>query len=190
MKNKRHKIPSYLFLLLFLCSLTQIYAVRESVKIYFFNIFPSIITLVVVALYFISVYLNRLKKKRIFATVLAGCYFLSFHTIYSLYIEDNYLLAFLWTKEFLIVFILFASYYLLTKKFKNDKDFNFLKVLRLSLFVLVFFCFLSIIIDKVVDLRWGVYLYLIAFVFVMIDSFFADNKKIQKEENEIPLQKR
>lgn len=178
MKDKKAKVLAYLFLLLFIVSLTQTYFLKEHTVAYFYDTITSSVFLAATALYMFAIYKSENVKQADFCTIiLMMCYYLNFHTIYSSYIADNYLLAFLWAKEFLIIFVLFASYTLFLTLDKDRQKFNLRGMILLTFCALAVFCFVSILVDKVVNLQLGIYLFFASMVPVILNSYIIKHKK-------------
>lgn len=188
MNRKLTKILAFLFAGLFILSMTQVYLVvnREGITtiVRFYNISISLITIVTGIFYLFSFKSKNVKFNKIMSLLLSGCYFLSFHSIYTNYCDDNYLIAFLWTKEIILTFITFATYFLFLVLGKNKNGFKTLEVTKVALQILTVFTFINIHLDKIGTFKLGLYFYFASFIPLFLNSYLIKIDNPQEEEAE------
>lgn len=180
MQKKIQKILDIAFVIVFALSLNQVYF-NTQFDTYRFEDLKLIIVIALFVLFYLP--FRKAKKKKvieIYDTMIVVLYFLTFNVLYSGFCQDNYAIAFLWIKEPIITFILFASYFLYLTISKNKKGFEFFKIARFTLYVLSIFIAISLAVDKVISFDVGLYLFT-ASMFILMIKMVIPNEKILEE---------
>lgn len=188
MDTKKAKMFAVLSAILVLLSMTQVYLIvsHEGITnvVRFYNIPTSLISLVIAVFYLNSFRSKNKDFYKLMNVLLTGCYFLAFHSIYTTYVDDNYLIAFLWTKEIILTFITFATYFLFLVLGKNKEGFKALDVTIVALQILVVFAFITIHLDHIGDFKPGIYLYFASFVPLLINTYLIKEPVEYREPTE------
>lgn len=180
MQKNIKKFLDIAFVVIFTLSLSQVYF-NTQFKTYRFEDLKLIILMSFLVLFYLPSRTTKMKKNiEIYDTIIVALYFLFFNVLYSEFCQDNYAIAFLWIKEPIITFILFASYFLYLTISKNKEGFEFLKIARFTLHVLSIFIAISLAVDKVISFDVGLYLFT-ASMFVLMIKMVLPNEKILEE---------
>ncbi len=181
--EKLAKTMTYIFFGLLLLSFTQDYFIFDFKTTKFYGLLTTIVTAVAAIFYYGSISSKNVRIYKIYTAFLAFCYFLTFNTIYTTYTQDSYQIVFLWTKEIIITFVIFATYFLSLVLSKNKDGFKPYGVSILTVFSLAVFVAISIFIDRPVDIRPGLYLYAATIVPLLV-NFILVREEIVSEPSE------
>lgn len=185
MKKNLIKYTTAIFVILLFISMTQVFFItKENVTIRFYNFLTTLVTIIATMFYVSSVYLQNTKINKTYSMFLAVCYFLTFHTIYSTYAMDSYQIVFLWTKELIILFVLFATYFLFLVIGKNREGFKMLKVTEVSIYVITLFVAFSTFVNDIVTVKPGLYIYAASFIPLIANAFLVKEEVPERERPE------
>lgn len=173
MIKKANRFLHISYIILFALSLTQVFYTYCNKDSYFYNIYPIIPSILLIYL----TNSTSLKKKGTISEVseclLKVMYLLAFQLIYIFHCPDIYLIIFLCVKEVIIAFIIFATRYLYCTLNKNREDFQFKKFGQIAIDFITFFIILSLLIDKVVTFKLGLYIYIASFIILIMKSILS-----------------
>ena len=173
MNRKKAYILTFISILLFLLSLTQEYYFSHGFVHMSYDLVLTWFTLISVSIYTFALIKNEYKLLKLSSILLSTSYFLVFHMIYTTESLLEGSVLFLWIKEVLIPIVLYGIFFLKKITLKEKEKVDLRKIVKLALVILPTFVIISIFVDRIIEIRLGLYLYIFSFIFYTISLYFS-----------------